>query len=151
MPIVPLIPPEPDHTPVPAERAILYPLWILLAEIKPYPGAESRHLHFSVDGLRAIPLPIKTPPPVTEQNVPDTAELLGAVPRTLAERNTRHAIRKGLGWLGALVGRVAITEHRLVYKLFWHVTSGEADGHLVDSRSGKVVPLAAVSAAEKSD
>jgi hypothetical protein len=143
MTTVALIPPDPTHDPPrgAARRALLYPLWVLRVEIKPFPGTEVRTIHFSVDGVRNIPLPIRGVPETSEQAVPPGARLLQAVPEQTARDTTLHFARQGLGALPRLVARTRITEARTLYKLYWIVDGEAGTPELVDSRAGTRVPL----------
>lgn len=139
---VALIPPDPEHTPPDRpRRGLLYPLWVLRVEIKPFPGVEPRAIHFSVDGIRNIPLPIRGVPEIETQAIPEGARLLDAIPEDTARETTLHFAREGLGALPRLVSRMSITDARPVYKLYWIVTGSDGTDELVDSRAGTRVPL----------
>ena len=144
MATVDLIPPDPAHAPTgPRQQGLLYPLWVLRLEIRPYPGAEPRSIHFSVDAMRSIPLPVVGMPEVVSQDVPEGARILSGVSQAQAEHITRHFARKGLGWLGGRIARMRVVTCRMVYKLFWVVPEGDTGRSLVDSRSGTRIPLPA--------
>lgn len=142
METIDVIPPDPRHSPDRATtlRALLYPLWVITLEIRPYWRAAPRTLRFSVDGVRGVPLPITADPETRAEELPGGVRLIPAVPETHAIETTRHFVKKGLGVLGGLVARVRIVTTRKVYKLFW-VQTREGGDVLVDSRSGTVVPM----------
>jgi hypothetical protein len=111
-------------------------------DIKPYPGARSRSIWFSVDAVRGVPLPIKEAPATEEQPVPEGTRLLDGVDETVAVNTTIHFAKKGLGALSGWMARVKARDVYRVYKVFWIVDG--VDGEiLVDSRSGKEIPLPA--------
>ena len=136
-----LLPPDPTHAPEGPGRALLYPLWVIVLEIRPYPRAAPRTLRFSVDGHRNIPLPIRDVPETSPEPVAEDVRLVPAVPENVAIDTTRHFVKKGLGSLGGLIARISILETRKVWKLFWLTTGGDGKDALVDSRSGTVIPM----------
>ncbi len=143
MQTIDLIPPDPTHVPGgrDSQRAILYPLWALEIEIRLLPKSEPRVLHFSVDGVRSVPLPIKGMPETVPQELRDGMRLLDGIDRERAEDVTRHFTKKGIGKPASLVARIKFTDAQLVYKLFWLVDDDTDQAALIDSRSGKRIPM----------
>ncbi len=141
MPDVDLIPADPTHQPFAEARGLLYPMYALRLRIRAHPRAEPRTLWFSVDGMRGIPLPIRGRPETTEQAVPAEHRLLAPIAAPVAVRTTRHFAKKGLGFAGGLLARIDVDETHLVYKLYW-IDDRAEPGVLVDSRSGKRIPMA---------
>jgi hypothetical protein len=139
---VALIPPDPAHTPASgAQRVFLYPLWVLRLEIRTLRRSDPRVLYFSVDGLRSVPLPVRRMPDVLEQEVPDSARVPEGVDRRRAESITRKFARGGIGRLPGLFARLQVTDAKKVYKLFWIVGGRDETPALIDSRSGKRIPM----------
>ncbi len=142
MPTISLIPPDPAHAPAgDSHRAILYPLWVLRLEIRLFPGGEPRVLHFSVDAVRSVPLPIKGIPEIVEQEIPENMRILEGVDLPQAQAVTRHFTKKGIGRPASFLSRIQFREAKKIYKLFW-IVGDDAEGEtLIDSRSGKRIPM----------
>jgi len=120
---------------------ILYPLWILRVEVRPRIGGTWREALFSVDGVRGIPLPIRSWPETTPQEIPLGCRILDAAPLEVVTETTLHFARKGLGFPGSFGALARLTESLQAYKIYWVVDEGDGEG-LVDSRSGARVRLA---------